>query len=113
MKYWISIVSRDHVRGVVGGFTQANHGKLWALRKMSKGDKLIFYSLKTHFEDGEPLQSFTALGEITDDEPYQAEMGADFHPWRCTVRFEKIQEVPIRCLIDKRDFIAIQEALSK
>lgn len=106
MKYWINVVSRDHVqRGVSGGFTQANHGKPWALRKMSKGDKLIFYSPKTHFENGEPLQSFTAIGEIIDDEPYQTEVSANFHPWRRNVRFEEIHETPIRPLIDELDFI--------
>ena len=106
MKYWINVVSRDHVqRGVQGGFTQANHGKPWALRKMDKGDKLIFYSPKTHFENGEPLQSFTALGEIIDDEPYQSEVSETFHPWRRNVQFENVQEVAIRPLIQQLDFI--------
>lgn len=106
MKYWINVVSRDHVqRGVEGEFTQANHGKPWALRKMSKNDWLIFYSPKTKFEDGEPLQAFTALGQITDEIPYQAEMSLSFHPWRRNVKFEKVTEVPIRPLIDSLDFI--------
>jgi predicted RNA-binding protein len=106
MKYWINVVSRDHVlRGVEGGFTQANHGKPWALRKMEKGDWLIFYSPKTKYEGGEPLQAFTAIGQIDDDEVYQVDVNADFHPWRRKVRFEKVIELPIRPLIDELEFI--------
>lgn len=105
-KYWINVVSRDHVqRGVEGGFTQANHGKPWALRKMQKGDWIIFYSPKTAFVDGEPLQAFTAIGQIIDDEPYQAEMSPDFHPWRRNVAFKRSHEAPIRPLINELDFI--------
>lgn len=106
MKYWINVVSRDHVqRGVAGGFTQANHGKPHMLRKMAKGDWIIFYSPKTAFQGGEPLQAFTAIGQITDDEPYQVEMTPEFHPWRRNVDFKNCHEAPIRPLIDELDFI--------
>ena len=105
-KYWINVVSRDHVqRGVAEGFTQANHGKPWALKKMQRGDWIIFYSPKTAFADGEPLQAFTAIGQVIDDEPYQAEMSPDFHPWRRDVDFKRCTEAPIRPLIDELDFI--------
>jgi hypothetical protein len=30
--------------GLRGGFTQANHGKATMLRKMARGDWIIFYS---------------------------------------------------------------------
>ncbi|MEO5950469.1 MAG: EVE domain-containing protein [Candidatus Saccharimonadales bacterium] len=106
MKYWINVVSSDHVqRGIEGGFTQANHGKPGALRKMNRGDWLIFYSPKTKFENGEPLQTFTALGEIIDDEPYQSEVNSSFNPWRRNVQFENIREAPIKPLIESLDFI--------
>jgi predicted RNA-binding protein len=106
MKYWINVVSRDHVRrGVEGGFTQANHGKDWALKKMSKGDWLIFYSPKTAYENGEPLQAFTAIGQIIDNQPYEATMSPSFHPWRRDIRFEKVHEAPIRPLIEHLEFI--------
>ena len=106
MHYWINVVSRDHVqRGVAGDFTQANHGKPHMLRKMAKGDWIIFYSPKTAFQDGEPLQAFTAIGQIADDGPYQAEMAPDFHPWRRAVGFKPCREAPIRPLIEKLHFI--------
>lgn len=106
MEYWINVVSRDHVqRGIKGGFTQANHGKPWALRKMEKGDWIIFYSPKTSFENGEPLQAFTALCQVVDDEPYQVEMDPSFNPWRRNVRFENVKEAPIKPLIAELNFI--------
>jgi hypothetical protein len=42
------------------------------LRKMGRGDWIIFYSPKTAYPDGEPLQ---------------AEMTPDFYPWRRNVDF--------------------------
>jgi hypothetical protein len=106
MTNWINTVSRDHVRrGVQGRFTQANHGKPDMLKRMARGDWIVFYSPKTEFRSGEPLQAFTAIGQITDDEPYQAEMAPDFHPWRRNVDFLPGAEAPIRPLIDDLDFI--------
>ena len=106
MTNWINTVSRDHVlQGVRGRFTQANHGKPHMLRRMAKGDWIVFYSPKTALEGGEPLQAFTAIGQIVDDEPYQAEMAADSQPYRRNVDFLKCKETPIRPLIDELDFI--------
>ncbi|ART73233.1 EVE domain-containing protein [Mycobacterium dioxanotrophicus] len=106
MTYWINTVSRDHVaRGVAGGFTQANHGKPHMLRKMVRGDWIIFYSPRTTFPDGPPLQAFTAIGQVSDDEPYQAEVAPDFRPWRRAMDFQACEEAPIRPLIDHLDFV--------
>lgn len=106
MNYWINVVSKDHVmRGVVGGFTQANHGKPHMLKRMLRGDWIIFYSPKTAFAGDEKLQAFTAIGQVTDDEPYQVTMEQDFQPWRRKVVFKKASEAPIKPLIDVLDFI--------
>ena len=99
MTNWINTVSRDHVeRGVRGRFTQANHGKPNMLRKMARGDWIVFYSPKTAYPDGEPLQAFTAIGQVADNEPYQVEMSPDFQPWRRNVDFLECTETPIRPL---------------
>jgi EVE domain len=106
MTNWITTVSRDHVRlGVQGRFTQANHGKPHMLRRMAKGDWIVFYSPKTALEGGEPLQAFTAIGQIADDEAYQVEMTSEFRPWRRNVDFLSANETPIRPLIDDLNFI--------
>jgi EVE domain len=106
MTYWINTVSREHVqRGVAGGFTQANHGKPWMLKRMARGDWIVFYSPKTDYPEGEPLQAFTAIGQVADDEAYQVEMAPDFEPWRRDVEFLPCIETPIRPLLERLDFI--------
>ena len=108
--YWVNTVSRDHVQAAVaGGFTQADHGKNPRLKRLSKGDWVVFYSPKTSFKDGEPLQAFTALGEITGTEPYQVEMTGDFRPWRRQMTFKQGDEAPIRPLLDDLEFIKDKE----
>jgi hypothetical protein len=106
MRYWVNTVSRDHVeRGVAGGFTQADHGKKTRLERMSRGDRIVFYSPRTELGGGEPLQRFTAIGDIADDAAYQVEMTPDFHPWRRKVKFVVSEEAAIRPLIESLDFI--------
>jgi predicted RNA-binding protein len=106
MSYWINAISRDHVqRGVAGAFTQANHGKSSGLKRLKVGDWIIFYSPKTNYQGGEPLQAFTAIGQIPDDELYQVEVTPDFSPWRRHVDFKQCTEIPIRPLIDDLSFI--------
>ena len=95
--YWINTVSRSHVqRGIEGGFTQANHGKSSTLKRLARGDLVAFYSPRTDYPDGEPLQRFTAIGRVLDDAPYQVEMTPDFHPWRRQMEFLPAEEAPIR-----------------
>ncbi len=93
------------MRGVNGGFTQANHGKPTLLKRLQKGDWIVFYSPKTSYPDGEPLQAFTAIGQVKDDELYQVEMAPDFIPWRRNVKFYDCKETPIKPLIGDLSFI--------
>jgi DNA-binding MarR family transcriptional regulator/predicted RNA-binding protein len=104
--YWVSTISRDHVRlGVEGGFTQAGHGKASGIERLKADDWLVFYSPKTSLRDGELLQAFTAIGRVVDEELYQVEMAPGFTPWRRNVEFVTGIETPIRPLIDQLSFI--------
>lgn len=106
MNHWIGVVSRSHVRlGVDGDFIQLNHGKKAPLQKLRAGDRLVMYSPRTSYPDGEPLQAFTAIGTIVSGEIYQVEMSTDFKPYRVDVRFAKCTEAPARPLIDSLSFI--------
>ncbi|HEV7670878.1 MAG TPA: EVE domain-containing protein [Thermoanaerobaculia bacterium] len=106
MKFWINTVSQDHTRlGVAGGFTQAGHGRSTGLRRLEKGDPIVFYSPRSQLQGGKPLQRFTALGIVADDEPYQAEMKPTFHPWRRRVDFLPCEEAPIQPLLADLSFI--------
>ncbi|ODQ84873.1 EVE domain-containing protein [Mycolicibacterium holsaticum] len=105
MTNWINTVSRDHVeRAVRGRFTQANHGKPHMLRKMARGDWIVFYSPKTGYPEGDPLQAFTAIGQVADDAPYQDEASPE-GPWRRNVDFLECAETPIRPLLEDLGFI--------
>ena len=106
MKHWVNTISRDHVRqGVEGGFTQAGHGKASGLKRLRAGDWLVFYSSKTSLHKGEPVQAFTAIGRVADDELYQVEMTPGFRPWRRNLEFANCVEAPIRPLIADLTFI--------
>lgn len=106
MKYWINTISKEHVlRGAAGGFTQANHGKPQGIKRLKKGDLIVFYSGKTSYPNGEPYQKFTAMGRVTDDEPYQVEMTPTFHPFRRNVEFFDIKEADIKPMIEELSFI--------
>jgi DNA-binding MarR family transcriptional regulator/predicted RNA-binding protein len=104
--YWVSTISHDHVRlSVEGGFTQAGHGKASGLKRLKADDWLVYYSPKTSLRDGEPLQAFTAIGRVLDEELYQAQQAPGFTPWRRNIEFLSGTEAPIRPLIDQLSFI--------
>ncbi|ANW62263.1 MULTISPECIES: EVE domain-containing protein [Mycolicibacterium] len=106
MTAWINTISAQHVaRGVAGGFTQADHGKSDRLSRLARGDWIAFYSPKTDYPEGEPLRMFTALGQVVDDAPYQAEVTPDFRPFRRRMEFVTCTPVPIRPLIEHLEFI--------
>jgi len=110
VKCWVNTISRDHVRaGVAGGFTQAGHGKASGLKRLSAGDWIVFYSPKTSLRGGEPLQAFTAIGRVADEELHQVEMAPGFMPWRRNLEFVACDETPIRPLIDSLSFIRNKE----
>jgi predicted RNA-binding protein len=105
-RYFLICASRDHVMtGVKGGFAQAGHGRKDLMSKPAKGDMIVYYSAKDIFEGGKPLQKFTAIGEVTDDEPYQPDANSTFKPYRRNVHYKKAHEADIRPLLDKLEFI--------
>ncbi|MEJ7678022.1 MAG: EVE domain-containing protein [Segetibacter sp.] len=100
-KYFLICASKDHVlKGVEGGFAQAGHGRKDFISKPSKGDWVVFYSSKDKFENGKPLQKFTAIGQVIDDEPYQPANKENFKPYRRNVLFKNSHEADIRPLLE-------------
>jgi hypothetical protein len=106
LRYWIGVVSQSHVaRGVEGGFAQLGHGDAAPLRRLARGDWLVYYSPRTEYPEGEPVEKFTAIGEVVDDEPVQVDEGGGSHPWRRRVRYEPAREVPASDLLDDLDVV--------
>ncbi len=87
MRAWLGVASRDHVRrGVELGIAQIGHGRRAGLARMHPQDWIVYYSPRATLGDKEPLQAFTAIGQIVDDEIWQADEG-DFRPWRRRVDY--------------------------
>ena len=93
------------MRGVKGGFMQANHGKPGSLKKLRTNDWVIFYSPKVTYEGDEKLQAFTAIGQVADEKLYQYKMSEDFIPYRRNMNYYPCKDVPIVPLIGSLDFI--------
>lgn len=105
-RYWIGVVSRSHVeRGAAGGFAQLCHGKAAPLRRMKAGDWLVYYSPKEDMKGNQPLQAFTAIGRVRDDEVYSFAMSETFVPFRRDVDYLPCQAASIRPLIEDLHFI--------
>jgi hypothetical protein len=104
-RYWIGVVSASHVRlGVQGGFAQLCHGKSAPLRRMNPGDWLVYYSPRTDFAKGEPLQAFTAIGQVEDDRVYEYRMSDSFVPFRRNIRYTNCKETKIGTLLEQLSF---------
>lgn len=95
-RYWLGVVSRDHVRrGVALGIAQIGHGKKAGLVRMRPGDGLVYYSPREAMGAGEPVRAFTAVATVADEPPWQADEGA-FKPWRRAVEYRPgVREIPI------------------
>lgn len=104
MKSWVAIASAEHVRNArAQGFMQVCHGKVAPLRRLKPNDWVVYYSPTVTFGGKDKLQSFTAIGQIEESEPYQVNMANDFCPFRRNVRWFESQEVAIITLLQHLD----------
>ncbi len=104
---WLGVVQAEHVaRAVSLGIGQANHGRRTGLARMHTGDWLVYYSPHHRLGERRPLQAFTAIGRIPDDEIWQADEG-DFRPFRRRVGYRAdARPAPIASLRDRLDLTA-------
>lgn len=105
MKYWIGVVSRDHIEnGRSGGFIQLCHGKEAPLRRIATGDRIVFYSPRQSMNAGTPLQAFTAVCDMLAEPAYRFDMGGGFIPYRRNTRFLESGIAPIAPLLGTLSF---------
>lgn len=105
-KYWIIVASKDHVKkGIDLGIAQACHGKSSPLKRMKKGDFIVYYSGKQTMDKPVKSQEFTALGKVIDDEASQLRASEDFCPSRRNIEFSPCNDISIIPLISDLDFI--------
>jgi hypothetical protein len=111
-KNWLVVASADHVAiGSTGGFVQAGHGKPAPMRRLQPGDRVVCYSPTQRYSPShaararDRLQAFTALGTVRGGEPYRADMGAGFQPWRRDVAWHDAETIPISALQGALSFL--------
>ena len=105
-KFWIAVISKDHaMRAVDGNFIQLSHGKETLVKRLHKGDWLLIYSSKNSINSNEKCQSFTAVGQVSDDKIYRVEISENFKPYRRNMIFFPCNHVSILPLINELAFI--------
>ncbi|MGM9427359.1 EVE domain-containing protein [Hydrogenophaga sp. MI9] len=106
---WIAVACADHAqRGrdhAPVGFMQVCHGKGGPLRRLAPGDLVVYYAPSTTMGGKDRLQSFVSLGVVQPGQPYQADMGGGFVPFRRDVRYVAAEPAPIAPLLDALDFV--------
>jgi hypothetical protein len=102
MAFWMGVASAEHARGGRdGGFAQLGHGKHMAVKSLSKGDWIVYYSPREGMGEGETVQAFTTIGRVTSDAPYRAEQAMDFNPYRVDVDYlTDAKPAPIKPLLN-------------
>lgn len=106
IKYWVIVASKDHVKaGIEAGIAQACHGKVAPLKRMRKGDFVLFYSGKQTMGKLDKCQEFTAIGEVKNEDTYAFQMTPDFCPSRRDIAFFEHRDVSILPFINELEFI--------
>jgi hypothetical protein len=106
MSAWLGVVSQAHVkRGVAGGFARVCHGKASPLRRMKRGDWLVYYSPSVEM-GGASLRAFTALGQVQDDQVFAFDMGGGFVPFQRRTRYLRTAEVRLDDVKQKLELCA-------
>ncbi|KTC90290.1 EVE domain-containing protein [Fluoribacter dumoffii] len=101
-KNWLAVASAEHVRlSKKMGIMQVCNGKLAPLKRITPNDFIIYYSPTDTFKGKDKLQSFTAIGIVKPDEPYQVVMDNFFRPFRRNVQWARAREIPIAPLCDE------------
>lgn len=105
-RFWIGVASKEHVdNGIKLGICQFCHGKLSPVRRLSKGDIVIYYSSKFQMHSPIACQEFTAIGIVQDRQAYQVEMNENFKPFRRDIKYLESTPQDIKPLIPALSFI--------
>jgi len=110
MKYWVGVVSLAHTKiAVENCICQFNHGKRAPLDRMSSHDRFVIYSPKEEIRGGDPVQAFTAIGEVLPSDVYQVEY-REFRPFRRHAHYFASSHALIRPMLGNLVFTKGKEA---
>jgi hypothetical protein len=106
VRYWIGVVASDHVDAAVNsGICAFSHGKKTSLAKLSEGDRFAYYSPKTGYMSGDPVQCFTALGTIIDPTPFEYTWDG-IEIWAAKAAYAKVTPTSVRPLLEPLKFVS-------
>lgn len=107
MKYWIGVVAADHAKVAVReGVCAFSHGKRGPVEKLGVGDRFVYYSPKTGINEGDTVQAFTAIGEVTGETAFEKQWaGTDFTAWVREARFTPIDPIPVKPMLEDLSFV--------
>lgn len=105
-KCWLGVASLEHVNsGVENDICQFGHGKMSAVKNISPGDWIVYYSPKDKMESGEIVQAFTAIGQVEEGEIESADNQGDTH-YRRPVNYRvSAKHADVRPLLSKLSFV--------
>lgn len=86
------------------GFVAFSHGREAAVRNLSSGDKVIYYSPKSDF-DGTPVRCFTAHATVTADAPHEVEFTPQKQAFVRGASFDDVREIPVKPMLEDLSFI--------
>ena len=105
MAYLIGVAHRAQVMiARDAGFVAFSHGREAAVRRLSIGDRVVYYSPKSDFE-GTPVRAFTALATVTGDAPKSRDFGMGKEGWIRDADFAEVRETPVKQLLDDLGFV--------
>ena len=109
-QFWVGVASHEHVKiGVGRGFAQLGHGKQAPLKRLHRGDYILYYAprafMKGQQTPNPEVKAFVAIGQVTTDVPYLVEESMTFHPYRHDVDYLKVDELPISAVVAQVSFL--------
>jgi hypothetical protein len=87
------------------GICQFCNGKSEPVKRLSRGDFVVYYSPKVTMERLELYQRFIAIGRVIDDAPYQIDRGGGFKPFRRNISYFDAKHLDIKPLVPPLSFI--------
>ena len=103
-KYWINVIPKDRVLKAVEEGIMQSQGDEAHLSRIQKDDMVVFYSPREDSEGTKKLQTFTAVGQIADEEIYPVQ-GAVVKAFRRKINYTECQEISVIPLIQNLHFI--------
>lgn len=105
-KCWLGVASLEHVNSAVEqGICQFSHGKMSAVKNISSGDWIVYYSPKDKMEGGTAVQAFTAIGQVAAGEIEPSKKKDDIHYRRSVNYRASAQYAAVRPLLSKLSFV--------